>query len=135
VKERLRRWENGEYAELWTEAIAPRRGTNKKAYLKPSEEDRKQRVLKAAQDGQYGKAAKALSSLGLAPTSAKILDCLRLLHPSAPLPATSDDPPPESTAISEAGVKSALSSFPEGTTPGPSSLLAAFMTDRAKSIS
>jgi hypothetical protein len=124
VKERLRWWENGEYAE-------PRHGTNKKASSKPSEEDRKRRVLKAAQNGQYGKAATALSSLSLAPTSAKILDCLCLLHASALLPATSDDPPPELTAISEDCIKSALSTFPEGTAPGPSSLRAAFLKEAA----
>jgi hypothetical protein len=48
-----------------------------------------------------------------------------------PLPATSEDPPPDSTAISEDGIKSALSSFPEGTAPGPSSLCAAFLKEAA----
>lgn len=130
----LNRWGKCDFAGLWSDAIyksqkqnsQPRpKGTGPRIY-----EEKNHRVISAAQDGQYAKAAKALSSFGLAPTSAAVLEKLQHLHPPASSPPTTPaGAKPDPIIITEKAVKSALRSFSEGTAPDPSSMRASFLKE------
>lgn len=77
IKERIQRWRDGKYMELWEEALAMQhapnqnwRGKKKKAQKVVTQEVRNaRRSLKLVKEGQYTCAAQALISLGLAEQS------------------------------------------------------------------
>jgi hypothetical protein len=82
-------------------------------------------VIRLAQDGRAGKAAKTLASLGLAEPTPTVVEALQNLHPEAEFQSFPEDPTP--TVIDEDQVLSALRSFPEGSAPGPSYFRASFL--------
>ena len=139
VDGRLAQWASGGVAALWKEVTQPlprRRNTAKTNNAKSSTtseltaaDDHKRRLtIRAAQDGQYSKAAKILSSDGIAPPSSEVKAAMERLHPQASLPTFTEDPPP-AASISEEDVQRAVLSFPEGTAPGPSGCRAAFLKE------
>ena len=130
VNARLSRWDNGE-------RLLPKNETGSrrcKRQRDPSPESdlakRNRLVIRATQDGQYGKAAKILSSSGLAsPSKASVQAEMLRLHPFASLPIIPDEECPPPTSFSEDDVLSAIRSFPEGTAAGPSGFRLAFLKD------
>jgi hypothetical protein len=90
--------------------------------LPPAALDRAKRLLRA---GLYSRAIRALSAAKIAETSDESLAIMRAKHPQAPPPA--DLPPPDSTLVPEMSnrkIKSALRSFPRGSSGGLSGLSA-----------
>ena len=78
VKLRLQRWQKGELGALWEEAVAPvpkPRGRKPKKQEEQDEAKARQmrQVVAAAEDGQYGKAARLLTSNGIATTTPQVL--------------------------------------------------------------
>jgi hypothetical protein len=80
------------------------------------------------EEGQFRKAAQALTSEGVADASAS-LDEMRKKHPAAPIPALPPQPGPRPMQFSSEQVKKAISSFPQGTAPGPSRLRASHLKE------
>ena len=74
VKDRLRRWKEGAYEELWKEAVNLTKPQTKKKRKKGStgekekslEERNATRACQLAQDGQYKRSLQALDSAGMA---------------------------------------------------------------------
>lgn len=130
IDDRLAKWDNGDRGSLWKDVCSsqqPSRRRNSKAPPKDSSPDHTHRLaIKAAQDGQYKKAAKILSSHGIATPSAAVKSALEL-HPVKDPPIIPDEPPPPASSFSEDDVRKAVSSFPEGTAPGPSGFRASYL--------
>ena len=80
------------------------------------------RAKQAAQDGQYSKAIKALSSHGLTTPTPNIQKEMLLKHPQAAYPMLPLGPVPPPVTLSESAVLRGASSFPNGSVPGPSGL-------------
>lgn len=98
IKDRIKSWRQGNFMELWNDALSlqkPVSGRKKKNDKSPEsqEELNARRGLKLAQEGQYGNAAKALLSTGLAPSSEAVLASLREKHPQRDLPEVDPNPP------------------------------------------
>ena len=74
--------------------------------------------------GQYRKGIQALTSEGLAPASAEILEEMLSKLPKSPPPLPLSTPPSPPTFIIETDVFKALCSFPGDSAPGPSLLRA-----------
>ena len=131
IDDRLAKWDNGDRGSLWKDvcsSLQPSRRRNSKAPPKDSSPDHTHRLaIKAAQDGQYKKAAKILSSHGIATPSAAVKSALEDLHPVKDPPIIPDEPPPPASSFSEDDVRKAVSSFPEGTAPGPSGFRASYL--------
>ena len=91
VKERLRKWKEGKYGELWEDAVlltsAPpksksrRTGAPTPVQEKSLEERNAARALKLAQDGQYTKSIQALDSGGMAEQTRDTEEEMRKKHP------------------------------------------------------
>ena len=82
------------------------------------------RARRAMEDGQYKKATQALTSGGLAQASAEVYEEMLAKHPQANSPPTPTDPAPPPVQVAEVDVIKVLKSFPNGSTPGPSSFRA-----------
>ena len=126
IKERLRRWRQGEYSALWKEAVQliSSRGKRKKK-VQPLEKSQQElnveRATKLCQEGQYTKALQSLVSLGLADHTAESLREMKAKHPASPPPIipTTDSSP---MAFSPSQVLEACKTFHKGSGPGPSGL-------------
>ena len=129
VKDRIKRWYNGEFIPLWTEVIS---AIQKRKRPMPDGEIRRsnsKRAKRLARIGRYGKAVEALGSAGLAPPSASTRDELLLKHPQSSSPSLPPSPLPDPFLISQGIVRSAIKSFPPGTSPGPSGLRASHLKE------
>ena len=128
IKERLRRWRQGEFAALWSEAVQlssqKPKARKKKAGAAPEKSQHDlnvERATKLCQEGQYTKALQALVSLGLADESAATLREMQSKHPqSAPPVIPTTDVAPLSFAPSQ--VLEACTTFHKGTAAGPCGL-------------
>ena len=100
VRERLRRWRQGEYRQLWEEAKdltkEQRRPRGRQGRARQQEEEGAQqkrnaeRATTLAQDGQFTRALQALTSSGMAPDTRATREAMKAKHPeptSAPPPA------------------------------------------------
>ena len=130
VISRIRRWREGDLKDLWSETLKSEERLHKRR-RKPKmqspdslRQSNTRRARQAMDDGQYKKAAQALTSDGLAPASTEVYAEMLNKHPQSPPPSTLSDPVPSSVTISEEGVIKALRSFPSGTAPGTSCLRA-----------
>ena len=127
VKSRLRRWNAGEYASLWSEAQTEGHALSRR--IKPSSSSaisqrnhNARRARVAIQDGLYSKAINALTSEGLASASPEVLREMQNKHPQASPPALPLGPVPPPLSLSEVVVLKAVRSFPSGSALGPSGL-------------
>ena len=120
IRDRIKRWKNGEVDVLWKEATATK--IKSKRGSDDSNGSSLRRAKGLAQLSQYGRAAKALNSEGLAPSNKKTLGHLRELHPrsAAPQPFPSSDHSFLAYQFEEWFVLKALKGFPSGTASGPS---------------
>ena len=131
IKDRLRRWNNGECADLWAEAVAgekkklkdrkKKRGKDKPE--KSQEEKNAARSVILTQEGQYTRALQALVSNGLAECTP---DSLKEMQSKHPLPSRPQPPHPTTDvpacAFNGAAVASAALSFHKGSAAGPSGM-------------
>ena len=123
----------GKWQELFDDAVrdAPKRG---KTQGRESNRDIvRERVLALAEEGQYGKACKALGSLGLHPLTEEVATTLESKHPqrhedlSEPLPA--HDPGQDMLRFKWEDIAKALRGFPKGTAPGWSAMRVAHLLE------
>ena len=131
IKERIRRWKIGEFRSLWDEAIATqkapsRRGRKKQQQDEVSQETRNAvRSSRLVKDGQYSRAAQALTSAGLAQKSRTTMATMQALHPQGPLVQPSDaELTIPSMRFSGEQVAKGIKTFKAGSAPGPSGLRA-----------
>ena len=124
VKSRLQRWSDGDLAGLWSEALEDGRSLARRSgkATSSSTSHNIRRARLAAQEGQYSKAIKALTSNSLASPSPEILQEMLVKHPQAPPPSVPPDPAPPSATLSEAVILKGVKSFPNASAPGPSAL-------------
>ena len=129
MKSRIRRWQAGDFSELWDETLAEankhsrkKKKTHKKPPLETLRKANARRARRAVEDGQYRKAIQSLSSGGLANVTSEVLEEMLAKHPKAPPPTIPPDPTPHPPTISEQEVLKALKSFPSASAPGPSGL-------------
>ena len=133
VKERLRRWKEGDYAELWKEAVeltkTPPKGrkqrTGARAQQKKTlEQKNAQRAGQLAQEGQYRKSLQTLTSAGMAEHSRATEQEMRNKHPPASGPSSFQPSTPDVPQLqfTRAEVEKAAFSFRKGSAPGPSGL-------------
>ena len=108
VKERLRRWGQGEYRQLWDEAVAltkppprarVRRRTGEAVRVEKTQEERNvERSTKLAHNGQYSRALTSLNSPGMAEHTRATKEEMRAKLPQPDLP-TSFQPSADTTPI------------------------------------
>ena len=124
VKSRLQRWVDGDLAALWSEAMDDGKSlsSRKECSASASSNNNIRRAKLAVQNGQYSKAIKALTSVGLATPSPEVLKEMLNKHPQAPPPAlpTGSVPPP--AILRDSAILRGVKSFPNGSAPGPSGL-------------
>ena len=127
VNARLSAWNSGERS-LAKENSGPRRRRQRDPSPESDADKRNRLIIKAAQDGQYGKTSKILSSNGLAlPSEANIQAQMRQFRPSSPIPIILNEECLAPTSVTEDEVLSAIRSFPQGTAAGPSGFRASFL--------
>ena len=133
VKERLRRWKEGEYGQLWQEAVEltkpatkarRRRGRVMADQEKSLEEKNAGRALQLAQEGQYRKSLQALDSVGMAEQTRATEEEMLRKHPPAAGPSTFQRSSDNTLQLqfSAQEVEKAALSFRKGSAPGPSGL-------------
>ena len=127
IRERLRRWRQGEFSALWSEAVQlsskrPKAKKKKASVPEKSQQDLNvERATKLCQEGQYTKSLQALVSLGLAEHSPAVLKEMQAKHPQGapPLIPTTDSSP---IAFSPSQVLEACQTFHKGSAAGPRGL-------------
>ena len=121
VKSRLRRWDDGESAALWSEALEDGLSLSRRREHSSSASSINIRRAKlAVQDAQYSKAIKALTSDGLAISSSEVISEMLNKHPQAPPPSLPTDPLPSLTKLPVSAIMRGVKSFPCGSAPGRS---------------
>ena len=141
IKDRIKRWKQGSYNELWEEAISQQKEPNQPRRKKkqPQEEVTQEvrnarRSLKLIKEGQYTRAAQALVSPGLAEQSRATVSTMESLHPQCPriIPRETEPSSPPMRFSHEQVVK-AVMTFKAGSAPGPSGLRAEHLKAATKS--
>ena len=124
VRNRVKRWKDGEISRLWAEVKTP--PPIPKRAQKPAppsqEEANVRRCLRLVQDGQYSRAIQALVSRGLDQNSREAHAAMVAKHPAAALPVIPQEPAPKPPPFNTAEVRKATFSFKPGSAPGPSGL-------------
>ena len=136
VKGRCKRWRDspGAAQELWDEAVHAHlsrgvtkgRRRNKRPEMNSSEMRDKTNAVRASsllQEGQYTRAAQALTSQGIDQESEGAWRAMVAKHPSKEppsLPTQSNNTSPLQVSLKQ--VREAIQSFRPGTAPGPSGL-------------
>jgi hypothetical protein len=135
VRDRLKRWRQGEYHALWDEAVkltkpAPSRRRKQGqgeatggGQEKTQQQRNGERAAMLAQEGEYSRALKALTSAGMAEQTRDSVAAMKAKHPPAteelgPLPETDVAP----LIFSQLEVHKAVQRFRRGSAPGPSGL-------------
>ena len=128
VKERLRRWREGEYSDLWKEAVKltkrqPKAKQGDREDEKTQEQKNAERAKMLTQEAEYSRALQALTSAGMAPQTAATVAEMRGKHPAATsdngtLPTTEAAP----LSLTQSEVLKTAESFRRGSAPGPSGL-------------
>jgi hypothetical protein len=130
IRERIRMWRNGQIANLWRRATNPNeegvcRRRQNQATDESQQDINKRRCHRLVQDGQYGRATQALTSLGIDQTSAAAYNIMIEKHPQTSTPSpTPGGANPDPIHLTQSQVFQALSSFQTGTAAGPSGLRA-----------
>ena len=129
VRDRLRRWRAGEYAQLWREAVdltkvpPKKKKKNRGGEEKTQEKRNAERAATLAEDAQFTKALQALTSAGMAPPTPANVKTMKEKHPEArvqPAPLPTTEVP--QLSFSQVEVDKAVKKFRRGSAPGPSGL-------------
>ena len=125
VKARITAFLDGRLDHLWRQASRqpPRRAAASSSSSSSSSNIKRATLL--AQEGQFGKAAKALVSKGLDFNSPEVLRNMTALHPPSPPPPPSPTPSVTPYTFTSAEVLEALHSFHSLSAGGPSASRAA----------
>ena len=130
VRERLHRWRQGQFRDLWDEAVKMTK-VPVRAKKKAQEEEKSQqeknvlRATRLVQEGQYARSLQSLTSAGMAQHTKETLKVMRDKHPSAqPTPIFQPESNTPQMVFSQAQVFKGIKSFRRGSAPGPSGLRA-----------
>ena len=106
-------------------------GESAQVHIRPATEasNIKRAIRLLREDGQVGKAAKALGSLGVAPMNEETVEALRRLHPQSPPPNIEKKEEGTSFKIDFQLLQQVMRSFPKGTACGASGLRAQHIID------
>jgi hypothetical protein len=126
--DRVSRWNQGEFAELWSEACTVYGGPSRPA-REQSQAANIKRAKECVQDARYGKAVAALLSLGTAEVSSKSVAEMKAKHPEAAPPALPPGDDPEPIRVDEELVLKKIDSFPPGSAAGASATRPQFYKD------
>ena len=139
VKERIAAFRDGRLQDLWNQATKrPTRIVRASAQTTlPSNNVR--RAIMLAEEGQAGRAAKALTSQGLDFDSNLAVTNMQALHPQSPPPPPLPPPPAAPYTFTSAEVLEAVQSFHSLSAGGPSGerpahLKEAIMSDRGNNL-
>lgn len=130
IQERISLWRGGHIGQLWQQASSPspqRQSRKQSARDKPppSQDDiNARRCLRLLQDGQFSRAAQALSSSGIDFDSPAAYASMQDKHPQCPTAPTPSGLAPAAMTVTAKQVIQALKSFKTGSAPGPSGLRA-----------
>ena len=129
VKDRIKRWIAGDIDGLWRESkgVAVRgRGRKKKGTTTPPTQEQlnARRANKLIAEGQYGRAAQALTSNGVATVSADSFQEMRAKHPQRAVPNLQPDPSAVPLVLHRDKVAKSVRGFKKGSAPGTSGLRA-----------
>ena len=125
VLDRIRRWKAGERDLLWNESVARMRKSGNVRNSRKSPQQKSQSEVNAArssrliQEGQYTRAAQALTSRGIDQQSEAAKQAMLDKHPQGPPahpPQEEISTPPLKVSVSQA--KKAILSFKAGSAPG-----------------
>ena len=83
VKTRIQRWLDGDLVALWSESVAGAQSPSKRSSSASPRSINVRRAKMATQEGQYGKAIKALTSDGLATPSDSVFLEMLAKHPQS----------------------------------------------------
>ena len=133
ISDRIKRWSQGEYVSLWSEATANQVKLKRRQQRQnpdPTQQDfNAKRAEAKGRSGQYRNALQALSSDGLAGDSDSVLQELTRKHPQGSPPTLPDGPCPAAPPIPSDSVRSAVLSFNTDTAPGPTGFRANYLKD------
>jgi hypothetical protein len=141
IKERIRRWRAGEFRALWEEAIAMqkvpvKRKRKKQQQTVVSQEERNAiRSSRLVKEGQYSRAAQALTSAGLVEQTQTTTAAMLQLHPQGPrVIPRADEPDTPALSFDKEHVLKCIKSFKAGSAPGPSGLRAEHIKVAVKKV-
>ena len=129
LRARLDRWEGGEYAALWAEALSDARNRREDPSCPTSRASNVRRAIRCVEDGRYAKAVAALLSLGTCSPSEKAISSMMEKHLAAPALVLPEGPPPPPMVFSTEIVKGRLQSFPNGSGVGGSGFKPQYFKD------
>ena len=134
VKQRLRSWKAGEFNELWIEVCKAFSNPRARNNHNPNDDlalcrSNAFRARRAIQDGQLHKALQFLASCGVTSVSDEVCAELLAKHPQSPPPPIPPFPTPDPLSVQDIIVQQCVSSFPTGTSPGPSGLRASHLLE------
>ncbi len=129
VRDRLRRWEDGETRQMWhTATQRARRAAERQTTGVPTRAQRLERAKQLAQEGAFAKAMRALDARGVHAPTARVQQILEEKHPQTPPPpdaahaiSTNDGtlpPLPRFTKFTTAEILKAAKRFPRGSAGG-----------------
>ena len=120
VGERIRAFKEGRLHKLWLQATKRPSRILRVASSPPTPSNNVKRATMLAQEGQAGRAAKALVSQGLDFDSATAINNMQALHPQSPPPPPLPPPPAAPYSFTDTEVMEALNSFHSTSAGGPS---------------
>ncbi len=127
LKKRLLRWRDEGITQLWLESTTQKKKSQSSAPTLRIQNVK--RALYKGREGHYGKAIQCLQSSGVAaPDNPRALEDLHRRHPQSTLPTPSPDLPSALAVLPET-VRTCLSSFPKGSSPGASNLRIQHLVD------
>ena len=134
IRTRLHIWSQDRWLELLPHP-SNARSTHPQAARHPDiSSQNRRRCIKLAEQGRFGLAAKALTSLGLATTSDIVVESLHNKHPPSDPPLLQPQEHPNIPLINRSELVKAISSFPSGSAPGCSGLRAQHLKDAFSSL-
>ena len=129
LRARLDRWEGGDFAALWSEALLDARNCHEDPSCPTSHASNVRRAIRCAEDGRYAKAVAALVSLGTCSPTEKAISSMMEKHPPAPALVLPEGPPPHPMVFLSKIVKGRLQSFPNGSGAGGSGFKPQYFKD------
>ena len=116
VKDRIKKWRSGDVATLWAEAKEVHKPSTSRRRKQqpnvPTQDDlNASRALRFVAEGQYSRAAQALMSEGVAPTTPHNILVMKDKHPQAAVPPLHPDQEAQPLSLLPSEVYKAIKNF------------------------